>query len=212
MALAAICFLPKGFIRIEPPERRAGRRAEKYATEIIESVLNIDDVLLSNVSVSFDSKPTELDSVVINKYGVFIIEVKYYSGRLEGTEDNFKWTKYHVSGGGNTYVKMVKNPIKQVKRQVYILANYLRDHSVNVWVNGFAMIIGADSPVSSDTSLQISLHLITEYIQLQVKLSINRKSNESKVYYKHLPLKHRLRPASTKEKNTGCPQTSCNFC
>ena len=150
MALAAICFLPKGFIRIEPPERRAGRRAEKYATEIIESVLNIDDVLLSNVSVSFDSKPTELDSVVINKYGVFIIEVKYYSGRLEGTEDNFKWTKYHVSGGGNTYVKMVKNPIKQVKRQVYILANYLRDHSVNVWVNGFAMIIGADSPVSSD--------------------------------------------------------------
>lgn len=45
---------------------------------------------------------------------------------------------------------MVKNPIKQVKRQVYILAKYLYFYGVDVWVNGFAFLINKNSPVVSE--------------------------------------------------------------
>lgn len=59
----------------EAPEKLAGRQGEYVATNIIKSVLREDDYLFTNISVSYDGKPTELDNVVVNKYGVFIIEI-----------------------------------------------------------------------------------------------------------------------------------------
>lgn len=139
-----------GGITIEPPQRRAGRRGEKYATMRIQSVLREGDALFTNVAISYDGRQTELDNVIVNKYGVFIIEVKNYSGCLSGAEDDYEWTKVHISDAGNPYYKAVKNPIKQVKREVYILAKYLDYYGVSVWVDGYAMILGADSPVDSE--------------------------------------------------------------
>lgn len=141
-------------ISYEPPERRAGRRGEQYARELIESVLREDDRLFSNVTIAYEDKETELDNVVVNNNGVFIIEVKNYSGRLEGSEDDFEWTKIHTSSGGNEYEKTVKNPIRQVKRQIYIMSKYLRWFGCDVWVDGFAIILGADSPVDSPMVLK----------------------------------------------------------
>lgn len=139
---------------IEAPQRAAGKKGEKEATRIIKSVLREDDRLFTNVSISYDGRPAELDNVIVNKYGVFIIEVKYFSGRLSGAEDDRKWTKVHISRGGNAYYKTVFNPIKQVKRETYILAKYLDCHGVRVWVEGYGMIIGARSPVNSKYMLE----------------------------------------------------------
>ena len=60
---------------IEAPEKRAGRRGEHIATEIIKGVLREGDYLFTNISVSYDGKRTELDNVVVNKYGVFILSL-----------------------------------------------------------------------------------------------------------------------------------------
>ena len=49
---------------IEAPEKRAGRRGEHIATEIIKGVLREGDYLFTNISVSYDGKRTELDNVV----------------------------------------------------------------------------------------------------------------------------------------------------
>ena len=73
----------------EDPARKAGREAEHYATGIIQQALNEDDVLLTNVDLEYNGQRTELDNVIINKYGVFIIEVKYYRGDLTGNEDDY---------------------------------------------------------------------------------------------------------------------------
>lgn len=148
IAIVSIASKSGGFT-IEPPHRAAGRRGEHLATMRIKSVLRADDALFNNVSISYDGKPAELDNVIVNKYGVFIIEVKNYSGRLSGFEDDYEWTKVHISDAGNPYVKTVKNPIKQVKRETHILAKYLEYYGVSVWVDGYAMILGASSPVDS---------------------------------------------------------------
>lgn len=55
-------------------------------------------------------------------------------------------------GDGNTFVKEVKNPVKQVKRQIYILAKYLEGY--NVWVEGYVILIRSNSPVQSTYILQ----------------------------------------------------------
>lgn len=134
----------------ESPKKRAGRYGEAFATNAIKSVLREDDLLFTNVQISYDGKPAELDNVVINKYGVFIIEVKNYNGKLSGTEDDYEWQKFHTTYSGNTYIKSVKNPIKQVKRQVYILANFLDYYGTRVWVKGFAFLVNQNSPVNNE--------------------------------------------------------------
>ena len=138
----------------ETPEKRAGRLGEYAVTNAIQSVLKEGDYLFTNISVSYDEKPAELDNVVVNKYGVFIIEAKNYNGRLYGEEDDFEWIKYNDDGYGNTFKKEVKNPIKQVKRQVYILAKYLEHYGNRTWVEGYAVLLKGNSPVKSEYILE----------------------------------------------------------
>ena len=140
----------KAIEEILHPERRAGKRGEEMATGIIRDELNEEDILLTNVEVVFQDKEAELDNVIINKYGVFIIEVKYYSGELAGDEDDYEWEKYHQSEGGCLYVKDVKNPIRQVRRQTWVLANYLRSQGIDVWVRGYVIMLGNNCPVDSE--------------------------------------------------------------
>ncbi len=133
----------------EYEKRRAGRCGEVAATNAIQHILRDGDRLFTNVEVSFQDKPAELDNVVVNRFGVFIIEVKNYKGRLYGNENDYEWMKYKDDGYGTTFVKKVKNPIRQVKRQVYVLAKYLDHHGSHVWVKGYALLLQGNSPVHS---------------------------------------------------------------
>ncbi|MBR6934058.1 MAG: NERD domain-containing protein [Clostridia bacterium] len=133
----------------EPPEKRAGRQGEKIATEIIKQYLNEEDRLLTNIVVTYKGHMTELDNVVINPRGVYIIEVKNLSGELVGKENDKEWLKVKTTAAGNTYEKTVKNPIAQVKRQIYILANFLEACGINVWIEGYILFVRGKSPVTS---------------------------------------------------------------
>ena len=132
-----------------PGEKISGIRGEELAHRIIASVLREGDRLLSNVAISYDGKPAELDFVVVNSFGVFILEVKNYKGRLIGAEDDYEWEKYKETDAGNQYVRLVKNPIKQVRRQIYLLAHYLDYNGVRVWVKGYVILLRGNSPVES---------------------------------------------------------------
>ncbi len=138
----------------ESPEKQAGRRGEHIATNIIRDVLESGDVLITNVEVEYEGQLAELDDVVINHNGIFIIEVKNYSGRIFGNEEDPVWAKYKTTPAGNTYEKNVDNPIKQVKRQVHILANYLRKNRQHVWVDGYVYFVQGNSPIESDYILE----------------------------------------------------------
>ena len=148
-----ILFTRIDFSEIESDVKRAGRQGERYANSVIREVLKEGDVLLSNVQLSYDGKDTELDNLVINNRGVFIIEVKNYSGVLAGGEDDYEWIQSKMTPGGNFYQKKVKNPIKQVSRQVYILSNFLKQYGYNVWVEGYAFLVERNSPVESEKVL-----------------------------------------------------------
>ena len=57
--------------------------------------------------------------------------------------------KYHTSAAGTVYEKTVKNPFRQVRRQIDILARYLDAYGVRVWVEGYVFLLRGNSPVSS---------------------------------------------------------------
>ena len=135
-------------------QKAAGKLGEQVATGAIRSVLSEQDRLFTNVTVRYRGEKAELDNVIVNHNGVFIVEVKNYSGRLRGAEQDYSWWKYHVSAGGRTYVKEVKNPIRQVRRQTYLLAHFLQEAGIRAWVDGYAFLLDGNSPVRSRFVLQ----------------------------------------------------------
>lgn len=147
--VGVIIALRTGSRFIETPEKRAGRIGEKVAASLIKEVLTEEDILLNNVHVIADGLETEFDNLIINSYGVFIIEVKNYSGQLIGEEKDRDWLKIKVTPGGNSYSKTVRNPIGQVKRQEYILLRYLKQNGIHEWVKGYVFFVEMNSPVKS---------------------------------------------------------------
>ena len=130
-------------------QKRAGIRGEKFTSKLIRETLLNDDTLLCNVSISFEGKKAELDNVILNKRGIFIIEVKNYVGTITGGLNDYEWSKTKTTASGNEYTSVVKNPINQVRRQVYLLANYLKANGINIWVEGYAFLVEGNSPVQS---------------------------------------------------------------
>ena len=165
---------PEWYEPYPSPSDIAGIIGEKEVRERIRRILRPDDRLFSNITVSYDDRETELDNVIVNRCGVFIVEVKNYSGRLKGDADDYEWTKSHISQGGNEYTKTVKNPIRQVKRQIYILAKYLEDHGVRTWVEGYVYMCDADSPVEDDHILP-SIRALDRIIHTTVRNGLSQK-------------------------------------
>lgn len=134
----------------EDQKRIAGKEGELQAKKILNHYLNENDLLLNNVNISIHGRNTELDYVVINNNGVFIFEVKNFSGKLVGNEDDQYWNKYKISRGNKEYIKEIRNPIKQLKREIYLLKEYLKYYGVDLWIEGYVLFVNMNSPVENE--------------------------------------------------------------
>ncbi|WP_455052989.1 nuclease-related domain-containing protein [Mogibacterium sp.] len=130
-------------------QKRAGIRGEKFTIKLIRETMRNEDILLCNVRISFEGKKTEIDNVILNKRGIYIIEVKNYVGTIAGGLNDYEWSKTKTTASGNEYMSVVKNPINQVRRQVYLLANYLKANGINIWIEGYVFLVEGNSPVQS---------------------------------------------------------------
>lgn len=144
----------KEYHYIDDMEKRiAGEEGESIARNILNKYTNESDVIVNNVNISVHGRNTELDFVVINKNGVFIFEVKNFSGELEGEEDDDYWMKYKISSGNQEYSKELRNPIKQLKREIYLLKEYLNYYNINLWIEGYVLFVNMNSPIESDYTI-----------------------------------------------------------
>ena len=134
----------------EDQKRIAGKEGELQEKKILNHYLNENDLLLNNLNISIHGRNTELDYVIINNNGVFIFEVKNFSGKLVGNEDDQYWNKYKISRGNKEYIKEIRNPIKQLKREIYLLKEYLKYYGVDLWIEGYVLFVNMNSPVESE--------------------------------------------------------------
>ena len=137
----------------EDQKRIAGKEGELQAKKILNHYLNENDLLLNNVNISIHGRNTELDYVVINNNGIFIFEVKNFSGKLVGNEDDQYWNKYKISRGNIEYIKDIRNPIKHLKREIYLLKEYLKYYGVDLWIEGYVLFVNMNSPVESEYTI-----------------------------------------------------------
>ncbi|MBE6632873.1 MAG: NERD domain-containing protein [Ruminococcaceae bacterium] len=101
--------------------------------------------VINNLVLEIDEgKTSQIDHVVINRSGVFVIETKNYSGRIYGQENHLEWTQ--VLNYGKVKNKLY-NPIKQNKTHIYHISNILTENipitSAVVFIQGNTQYINA---------------------------------------------------------------------
>ena len=124
---------------------RAGEEGEYLAASAIKSILFKDDWHTCNFEFSVDGREAECDILVVNTNGIFIFEVKNFSGSLFGYETDDIWEKVKESDGGNLYSKEIKNPIKQVRRQRWLLKKLLGSYGIyDFRIDGYVLLVNAN--------------------------------------------------------------------
>lgn len=99
-----------------------GRVAQRLAKLPPEDYKTVNDVMLPTV----DGATTQVDHVVVSRYGIFVIETKDYSGWIFGGENQRVWTQTFKGGRWSGPQKFpFQNPIRQNWRHIYALSDCL---------------------------------------------------------------------------------------
>ena len=112
-----------------------GRRGEERAHKVLEQ-LSEDYTILDDVVFITNRGTTQIDHIVVSKYGVFVIETKNYRGDIYGNDNREQWTQLIVTDV--TYSKSIKtytyvtknrfyNPVKQSEAHAYAVKKQLTE-------------------------------------------------------------------------------------
>lgn len=128
----------------------------------IEILTNLPDsyTVFNQVEIPCDRSSTgviEIDVIVVGPNGIFVIEVKNNNSHVSGAEKNQKWTAHKIGRRGGTYEADIRNPIKQVKRQVYFLKNYLQKSGNKTWIQSIVFFSHRNCSIElqSETSIPV---------------------------------------------------------
>lgn len=77
---------------------------------------------IHNATFEGDDGTTQVDHVVVSRYGIFVVETKNYSGTIYGLEKEKTWTQVRRNGEKHTF----QNPIRQNWRHIKVLSGLLR--------------------------------------------------------------------------------------
>lgn len=138
IAIAALVILAVWY---NSPEQK-GKRGEKLVHDIL-SLLPEGYYVLDDVILCTDRGTTQIDHIVVSKYGIFSIETKNFRGDIYGDDNRNQWTQIIVTDVRyrrkwyKTYTHVTKNhfynPVKQALGHSYVIKKYLSEwRKVNV--------------------------------------------------------------------------------
>ena len=109
------------FVRYNSAKEK-GKRGEKLVSSIL-SQLPYEYTVLNDLVFRTENGTTQIDHVVVSKYGIFAIETKNYRGEIYGDDKRQEWTQLIVTDvtyakkWWKTYTHVTKNhfynPVKQ---------------------------------------------------------------------------------------------------
>lgn len=118
--------------------RQKGKRGEMRVFSIL---LQLPDeyTIINDLMLSTEKGTTQIDHVVVSRYGVFVIETKNYQGEIYGDDNRKEWTQMIVNDvtytkrWWKTYTYVTKNhfynPVKQSLAHSIAIRNLLSQWS-----------------------------------------------------------------------------------
>lgn len=115
-----------------------GKRGEQRVHDILMQLPD-EYFILDDVVLPTNRGTTQIDHIVVSKYGLFAIETKNYRGEIYGDDERQKWTQIIVTEVTyakkwyKTYTYVTKNhfynPVKQAVGHMYRIKEHLSDWS-----------------------------------------------------------------------------------
>ena len=119
LVLIICCYLKSPTARGKRGEEKVKWQIGETGKNDVSSFFDTEEDLqytINNLTLINNGKTCQIDHVVINARGVFVIETKNYSGRIYGSEKSREWTQ--VLAYGKEKHKFY-NPLKQNATHVY---------------------------------------------------------------------------------------------
>ena len=127
--------------------------------------------VLNNVGIKDNMGRSEIDSLVVSKNGIWIVEVKSHIGSIYGEEEDNVWDYERANGQDDE----IENPLKQSYRQMKILKNIFDDKGIDVFVKYCVVFPSASAVCVNSDKVYTSLDRLKQDILLgsNKKISTN---------------------------------------
>ncbi len=106
---------------------RRGKEGEERVVELLRQVLDDRWTLFRNLKVPGMGRG-DLDGVLVGPTGVWLLEIKNFSGRYRNRGEQWFYWKH------NGWRRMKDNPSRQARRNAGRLAAFLKERGVRLWV------------------------------------------------------------------------------
>lgn len=130
---------------------RIGLRGEKEVLRRLERLAD-DTVILHDVQVPAGAGTTQLDSVVVSPDGITVLEVKAWTGRIYGQENDRHWTQVKLYGR-DVWRERRENPVDQNGYHCHALRQYLAQHGVEVPLR--SMVVFTEAELTTRTTTPV---------------------------------------------------------
>ena len=127
--------------------------------------------VLNNVGIKDNMGRFEIDSLVVSKNGIWIVEVKSHIGSIYGEEEDNVWDYERANGQDDE----IENPLKQSYRQMKILKNIFDAKGIDVFVKYCVVFPNASAVCVNSDKVYTSLDRLKQDILLgcNKKISTN---------------------------------------
>lgn len=127
--------------------------------------------VLNNVGIKDNMGRSEIDSLVVSKNGIWIVEVKSHIGSIYGEEEDNVWDYKRANGQDDE----IENPLKQSYRQMKILKNIFDGKGIDVFVKYCVVFPNATAVCVNSDKVYTSLDRLKQDILLgsNKKISTN---------------------------------------
>lgn len=182
LIILPVIFLIVLIVYLRKPSTR-GKHGENKVRFIIGETIEGEQYVINDLIIEENGKSSQIDHIVINPRGIFVIETKNYSGEIYGSENQREWTQ--VLAYGKVKNKLY-NPLKQNATHIYNVKKIIGKlpiHSLVVFVQNNTYHIEANNviPLSSlKSTLNYGQSVLTiEQMKTVYNLLLANKSNIS---------------------------------
>ncbi len=159
---------------------RSGIKGEEQTENILMDLPSDYDVFTSK-RINTAEGNAEYDHIIVGENGIFVVEVKNHNGTIVGDENEHQWTQHKVGRKGGQYTSRMRNPVKQVKRQVFILSTYLKQHEVPVWIEGIVFFSNPRARIRVQSSTTPVFHNASELSAYLKTYTPKKKLNQNDI-------------------------------
>lgn len=158
-----------------------GEEGESWVRIVIGHTVENEKYVINNLTLENNGKTSQIDHIVINPRGIFVIETKNYSGKIYGNENQLEWTQ--VMNYGRVKNKLY-NPLKQNATHIYNIKKIIGNlpiRSLVVFVQNNTLNIEANNviPLSAlNSTLNYGENILTvEQMKTAYQALLDNKSD-----------------------------------